>query len=87
VPIWISLGAVGTKPLHQYLKEDWLREAARMLDAAPPEWVRELEQCLQDGRVWLLLDGADEIRVVDALGTLAQPFQCEQMNYRLIAMT
>ncbi len=72
LPIWVSLAAVGRKPLHQYLVEDWLREAASRLDAAPPEWVRELNQLLQSGRAWLLLDGADEMAVTDPLATLAR---------------
>lgn len=87
LPILISLGAFGTKPLHQYLKEDWLREAAGKLDAAPPEWVRELEQCLQDGQVWLLLDSADEMGVVDALGTLAQQLRVPLLKNVRVVLT
>lgn len=58
-----------------------------MLDAAPPEWVRELEQCLQDGRVWLLLDGADEMGVVDALGTLAQQLRVPLLKNVRVVLT
>ena len=72
LPIWISLGVVGEKPLQEYLLKDWLRDAAGKLDAAPPQWVEQLEQHLQDGRVWLLLDGADEMQVADPLGKLAE---------------
>jgi HEAT repeat protein/energy-coupling factor transporter ATP-binding protein EcfA2 len=72
LPIWISLGVVGEKPLQEYLLKDWLPNAAGKLDAAPPEWVEQLEQHLQDGRVWLLLDGADEMQVADPLGKLAE---------------
>jgi hypothetical protein len=72
LPIWVSLAAVGRKPLHRYLVEDWLREAASRLDAAPPEWVTEFTQLLQSGRVWLLLDAADEMAVTDPLPTLAR---------------
>ncbi|MBD2542206.1 NACHT domain-containing protein [Coleofasciculus sp. FACHB-SPT36] len=72
LPIWISLGVVGAKPLQEYLLKDWLRDAAGKLDAAPPEWVEQLEQHLKDGRVWLLLDGADEMQVADPLGKLAE---------------
>jgi flagellar biosynthesis GTPase FlhF len=68
LPIWISLGVVGEKPLQEYLLKDWLRDAAGKLDAAPPEWVEQLEQHLKDGRVWLLLDGADEMQVADPFG-------------------
>jgi HEAT repeat protein/energy-coupling factor transporter ATP-binding protein EcfA2 len=38
VPIWITLGAIGTKPLREYLLSDWLRDAAQALLSAPPEW-------------------------------------------------
>lgn len=72
LPIWISLGVVGEKPLQEYLLKDWLRDAAGKLDAAPPAWVEQLEQHLKDGRVWLLLDGADEMQVADPLGKLAE---------------
>jgi HEAT repeat protein len=72
LPIWISLGVVGEKPLQEYLLKDWLRDAAGKLDAAPLEWVKQLEQHLKDGRVWLLLDGADEMQVADPLGKLAE---------------
>src|SRR5919202_276152 len=72
LPIWISLGVVGEKPLQEYLLKDWLRDAAGKLDAAPPEWVEQLEQHLKNGRVWLLLDGADEMQVADPLGKLAE---------------
>jgi HEAT repeat protein len=72
LPIWISLGVVREKPLQEYLLKDWLRDAAGRLDAAPPEWVEQLEQHLKNGRVWLLLDGADEMQVADPLGKLAE---------------
>ena len=72
LPIWVSLAAVGRKPIQQYLVEDLLREAASRLDAAPPEWVRELNQLLPSGRVWLLLDGVDEMAVTNPLATLAR---------------
>ncbi|MBD1939555.1 HEAT repeat domain-containing protein [Microcoleus sp. FACHB-68] len=71
LPIWISLAQV-KKPLHQYLREDWLREAAKELDSAPSAWVEEFTQLLKDGKVCLLLDGADEMGVPALLGTLAQ---------------
>ncbi|MBD2043644.1 HEAT repeat domain-containing protein [Microcoleus sp. FACHB-672] len=71
LPIWISLAQV-KKPLHQYLREDWLRKAAEKLDSVPPAWVEEFTQLLKDGKVCLLLNGADEMGIADPLGTLAQ---------------
>lgn len=59
VPIWIDGREVGTKPLHEYLKE-WLQEASEKLGSLPPEWIANLEQHLEDGRICLLLDGIEE---------------------------
>ncbi|WP_445249158.1 NACHT domain-containing protein [Microcoleus sp. OTE_8_concoct_300] len=70
LPVWISLAEV-KKPLCQYLIEDWLRIAAGQLDAAPAEWVKEFKELLSEGKIWLLLDGADEMGIADSLGTLS----------------
>jgi HEAT repeat protein/energy-coupling factor transporter ATP-binding protein EcfA2 len=70
LPVWISLAEV-KKPLCQYLMEDWLRIAAGQLDAAPAEWVKEFKELLSEGKIWLLLDGADEMGIADSLGTLS----------------
>jgi transcriptional regulator with XRE-family HTH domain/energy-coupling factor transporter ATP-binding protein EcfA2 len=70
LPVWISLAEV-KKPLCQYLIEDWLRIAAGKLDAAPAEWVKEFNELLSEGKIWLLLDGADEMGIADSLGTLS----------------
>jgi len=70
LPVWISLAEV-KKPLCQYLIEDWLRIAAGQLDAAPAAWVKEFNELLTAGKIWLLLDGADEMGIADSLGTLS----------------
>ncbi|WP_293126682.1 HEAT repeat domain-containing protein [Microcoleus sp. bin38.metabat.b11b12b14.051] len=70
LPVWISLAEV-KKPLSQYLIENWLRIAAGKLDAAPAEWVKEFQELLSEGKIWLLLDGADEMGIADSLGTLS----------------
>ncbi len=70
LPVWISLAEV-KKPLSQYLIENWLRIAAGKLDAAPAEWVKEFNELLSQGKIWLLLDGADEMGIADSLGTLS----------------
>jgi HEAT repeat protein len=75
VPILVSLAAIGNKPLNNYLSENWLRDAAQKLDAAPPEWKPAFEQLLKSGRVWLLLDGADEMDVTYPLDYIAKQLQ------------
>jgi len=72
VPILISLGAIGNKSLNQYLMEDWLQDAAQEPEAAPEEWKASLRQQLKSGRVWLLLDGADEMAVDSPLEYIAK---------------
>ncbi len=59
IPLWIDGRKIGTKPLHQYLKE-WLQEAYGKLGDLPPEWIANLEQRLENGRICLLLDGVEE---------------------------
>ena len=59
IPIWIDGREIGTKPLHQYLKE-WLQKASEKLEDLPPEWIVNLEQRLENGNICLLLDGVEE---------------------------
>ena len=59
VPIWIDGREIGTKPLHQYLKE-WLQKASGKLGDLPPEWIVNLEQRLENGNICFLLDGVEE---------------------------
>jgi type II secretory pathway predicted ATPase ExeA len=60
VPIWISLKNVGTKTLKEYLLKDWL-SSLELLDTVLHERKQQLNQLLQSGRVWLLLDGAEDL--------------------------
>jgi predicted NACHT family NTPase len=71
IPIWINLGALGQKTIREYLLEDWLRDASQSLDHAPAVWKSIFEQYLQEGKVWLLLDGVDEMGVENPLHQLA----------------
>ena len=72
VPIWISAGAIGTKRLDNYLLEDWLRNAAGEIEAAPPNWKQAFGELLKSGKVWLLLDGVDEMNVKSPLADINQ---------------
>ena len=56
--IWVSLAELRTKSLRDYLTEDWLKEAMMYADASiRADW----EQQFSQRRVWLLLDGLDEM--------------------------
>ncbi|MGL5059688.1 MAG: HEAT repeat domain-containing protein [Microcoleus sp.] len=60
LPIWISLGSL-PKPapqLKEYLLNRWLEDA---LVSITPEIKANFEKQLTDGKVWLLLDGVDEM--------------------------
>ncbi|HEY9808894.1 MAG TPA: HEAT repeat domain-containing protein [Halomicronema sp.] len=70
LPVWVSLAEVGAKNLDDYLREDWLNRAFGKAKAT--EIQAEFEQLLSDGKVWLILDGADEMGMSDPLGKLAQ---------------
>jgi len=89
LPIWISLGAVGNKPLDQYLTEDWLRLALGKagLMSVHVEAACKFEQLLNQGQVWLLLDGADEMSVSDPLGTLADQLRVPLLQNVRVVLT
>lgn len=58
VVAWISLADVGDRSLEKYLKKKWLQKVCEdNFDVAWEDWKRLRQQ----GRVWLLLDGLDEM--------------------------
>ena len=57
---------VGSKKLKDYLLNDWLQTAIDELEVSQGHR-DELGQLLKTGRVWLLLDGVDEMATSDAL--------------------
>ncbi|PSB34423.1 hypothetical protein C7B82_02880 [Stenomitos frigidus ULC18] len=69
-PIWIPLAAVGAKKLRDYLLSDWLQTAIEELDVSQAHR-DDLGQLLKTGKVWLLLDGVDEMAISDALYQIA----------------
>ncbi|MDF0554261.1 HEAT repeat domain-containing protein [Kamptonema sp. UHCC 0994] len=56
LPIWIDLRELGGKSIEQYLKETWLFKATGI----ESHWQGLIAQFNQ-GQVWLLLDGLDEM--------------------------
>jgi hypothetical protein len=59
LPIWISLGSLGEKSLEEYLRQKWLKDALKTSDVTELEG--ELVKLFSSGKVWLLLDGVDEM--------------------------
>ena len=70
IPIWVSLSALGTKTLKEYILGEWVRDASGKM-SAPQEWQDSLEDTIASGKVWLLLDGVDEMTVSNGLSCLA----------------
>ncbi|HAX75208.1 MAG TPA: hypothetical protein DCY88_05070 [Cyanobacteria bacterium UBA11372] len=60
VPIWVSLADLKNKTLDRYLLEDWLNQAKKTI-YFPEATEESLKQLFSSGRVWLLLDGVDEL--------------------------
>ncbi|MFM6204958.1 NACHT domain-containing protein, partial [Planktothrix sp.] len=79
LPIWISLTEIGEKSIKEYLLNDWLRNVTQELETAPQQYRDELKNLLKTGKVWLLLDGVDEMSVSDPLYQIAS-----QMNEQLL---
>ncbi len=71
IPVWISLTDLGAKSLREYLFENWVREASGEIETAPQAWKDSLEDAIKSGKVWLLLDGVDEMTVSNPLSYLA----------------
>jgi transcriptional regulator with XRE-family HTH domain len=71
IPVWISLTDLAAKSLREYLFENWVREASGEIEAAPQAWKDSLGDAIKSGKVWLLLDGVDEMTVSNPLSYLA----------------
>ncbi|HEY9821562.1 MAG TPA: NACHT domain-containing protein, partial [Candidatus Sericytochromatia bacterium] len=63
-PICISLASLGGKTLEEYLFQIWLKNALLIsqCDVGITSAQKKLEELFQSGKVWLLLDGVDEMR-------------------------
>jgi predicted NACHT family NTPase len=79
LPICIPLGGLQGKSLEDYLLQIWLKTALRFIepDASGVEarHIASLQKLFGEGRVWLLLDGVDEMAAtsrVEALATIKE---------------
>lgn len=62
IPIWVSLADCAGRTLEEYLLQVWLKDALKTARVTPEMEDALVELCKSD-RVWLLLDGADEMVV------------------------
>ncbi len=65
LPIWISLADLHNFALADYILHDWIPQVTRSLKSSS-EQQDSLVQQVQSGRVWLLLDGLDEMAMTAA---------------------
>jgi transcriptional regulator with XRE-family HTH domain len=74
-PICICLASLGGKTLEEYLFQIWLKNALLIsqCDVGITSAQKKLEELFKSGKVWLLLDGVDEMRAdespLQAIGT------------------
>jgi predicted NACHT family NTPase len=67
--IWVSLASLGNRNLEEYLQTNWLEKylqtnwlaRANKLLRLPDNYQEGLQNLFASGKVWLLLDGVDEI--------------------------
>lgn len=60
VAIWISLADLQGRLLEEYLLQTWLKKAMQVVRLTP-KMENALAELFKSGRVWLLLDGVDEM--------------------------
>lgn len=70
LPIWISLSDLSKTDLESHLLNNWLKAIIHKVSVSP-ELQSEFVAQFNSGRVWLLLDGVDEI-AADGLNAIAR---------------
>ena len=70
VAIWVSLADLQGRSVEEYLLQKWLKDALRAVRVTP-EMEEALALLFNSGRVWLLLDGVDEMGSGNPLATVA----------------
>jgi HEAT repeat protein/GTPase SAR1 family protein len=73
VPIWISKSALGQLSLSQYLEEKWLTRVSQLRNLPETNWSQAFTNLLHSGRVWLLLDGFEQLDSAFATVVTASP--------------
>jgi energy-coupling factor transporter ATP-binding protein EcfA2 len=83
VVAWISLASLEKQELSEYFYTSWLKSAHPA--ARPPKnWEDELVKLIEQKRVWLLLDGLDEISKSDSLNWLKEQLAGWGHNLRIV---
>jgi predicted NACHT family NTPase len=79
LPICIPLGGLQGKSLEDYLLQIWLKAALRFIEpdasGVEAQAFASLQKQFREGKVWLLLDGVDEMAAtspVEALATIKE---------------
>ncbi|MBD2179605.1 HEAT repeat domain-containing protein [Aerosakkonema funiforme] len=70
VAIWVSLADLQGRNVEDYLLQKWLKDALGAVRVTP-EMEEALALLFKSGRVWLLLDGVDEMGSSNPLATVA----------------
>ncbi|MGB7708200.1 MAG: NACHT domain-containing protein [Microcoleus sp.] len=70
VAIWVSLTDLQGRSVEDYLLQKWLKDALGAVEVTP-EMKEALALLFKSGRVWLLLDGVDEMGSSNPLATVA----------------
>ncbi|MFY7805416.1 MAG: NACHT domain-containing protein [Limnoraphis robusta] len=72
IPVWVSLASLGEKTLEDYLLNNWLKEVLDLIQVTPED-IEALQQLFNNQKVFLLLDGVDEMsgRSQNVLGDIA----------------
>ncbi|HSF75053.1 MAG TPA: NACHT domain-containing protein, partial [Microcoleus sp.] len=75
-PICIRLADLRESTIEDYLLDNWLKKALHFIDAdaenVTPEIRKALKQLFRQGKVWLLLDGVDEMVAESPVQALAK---------------
>ena len=79
LPICIPLGGLQGKSVEEYLLQIWLKAALRFIEpdvsGVEVRHIVSLQKLFREGKVWLLLDGVDEMATtspVEALATIKE---------------
>ncbi len=74
VAIWVSFAEIQERSLDEYLRQDWLMKTLGERRVIPQQQ-DELVELFESGRVWLLLDGFDEMVSDNPLQALLSQLQ------------